>query len=101
MSNVSEIKDEVVAISSHMFKVRFPFVSEMRHYSWVKFRADLIAGATLTLVSIPQAIGFALILNSANPAVIWYGPDADITDDVINRLAAETQLPLGAKTPGN
>jgi Skp family chaperone for outer membrane proteins len=38
--------------------------------------------------------GFALIVNSSNPAVIWYGPDADITDDVINRLAAETQLPL-------
>jgi Skp family chaperone for outer membrane proteins len=45
--------------------------------------------------------GFALIVNSANPAVIWYGPDADITDDVINRLAAETQLPLVAKPAGN
>jgi len=44
--------------------------------------------------------GFALIVNSANAAVIWYGPDADITDDVINRLAAETQLPLSAK-PAN
>ena len=43
-------------------KVRFPFVSELRHYSWDKLRHDAIAGATLTLVSIPQAIGFALIL---------------------------------------
>ncbi len=43
-------------------KVRLPFVSELRHYSWDKFRHDAIAGATLTLVSIPQAIGFALIL---------------------------------------
>src|SRR6516162_8497376 len=43
-------------------RVRFPFVDELRRYSWNKFHHDLIAGATLTLVSIPQAIGFALIL---------------------------------------
>ena len=43
-------------------RVRFPFVDELKRYSWDKFRHDLIAGATLTLVSIPQAIGFALIL---------------------------------------
>ena len=43
-------------------RVRFPFVDELRHYSWSKFHHDLIAGSTLTLVSIPQAIGFALIL---------------------------------------
>lgn len=33
--------------------------------------------------------GFGLILNSANAAVTWYGPDADITDDVIQRLQAD------------
>lgn len=33
--------------------------------------------------------GFALILNSSNAAVVWYGPDADITDDVIQRLQAD------------
>jgi len=33
--------------------------------------------------------GFALILNSSNPAVIWYGPDADITDDVNQRLQVD------------
>jgi Skp family chaperone for outer membrane proteins len=33
--------------------------------------------------------GFALILNSSNPVVIWYGPDADITDDVNQRLQAD------------
>ncbi|MDR2980968.1 MAG: hypothetical protein LBV12_01830, partial [Puniceicoccales bacterium] len=43
-------------------KVRFPFVYELKGYSLKKLRADLLAGATLTLVSIPQAIGFALIL---------------------------------------
>ena len=70
MSKVSEISGEVAAISSHMFKVRFPFVAELRHYSWKKFRADLVAGSTLTLVSIPQAIGFALILNLPPQPVI-------------------------------
>ncbi len=33
--------------------------------------------------------GFALILNASNPAVIWYGPDADITDDVNQRLQVD------------
>jgi SulP family sulfate permease len=70
MSKVSEITGEVAAIGSHMFKVRFPFVAELRHYSWKKFRADLVAGSTLTLVSIPQAIGFALILNLPPQPVI-------------------------------
>lgn len=43
-------------------RVQFPFVGEFRDYTRDKLRHDLIAGATLTLVSIPQAIGFALIL---------------------------------------
>ena len=33
--------------------------------------------------------GFGLILNASNPTVLWYGPDADITDDVIQRLQAD------------
>ncbi|HEY3756531.1 MAG TPA: SulP family inorganic anion transporter [Opitutaceae bacterium] len=53
-----------------MFKVRLPFTRELGHYSWAKFRADLFAGATLTLVSIPQAIGFSLILNLPPTPVI-------------------------------
>lgn len=43
-------------------RLHFPFIKELRNYSRDKLRHDLIAGATLTLVSIPQAIGFALIL---------------------------------------
>ena len=70
MSMVSDLTGEVATIGSHLFKVRFPFVAELRHYSWKKFRADLIAGSTLTLVSIPQAIGFALILNLPPQPVI-------------------------------
>lgn len=38
-----------------------PLVSELRAYSWEKFRADAIAAATVAMVSIPQAIGFALL----------------------------------------
>jgi sulfate permease, SulP family len=38
-----------------------PVVREMRRYSKKKLRADVLAGATVALVSIPQAIGFALI----------------------------------------
>ncbi|HVT71675.1 MAG TPA: SulP family inorganic anion transporter [Lacunisphaera sp.] len=69
-SELSELTEEVSALSAQMFKVRFPFVSELRQYSWEKFRADLLAGATLTLVSIPQAIGFSLILNLPPQPVI-------------------------------
>jgi SulP family sulfate permease len=63
MDSVTELTEEVAAMGSHMFRVRLPFVAELRQYSWEKFRADLLAGATVTLVSIPQAIGFSLILN--------------------------------------
>ena len=57
-------------MSQYMFRVRLPFVAELRTYSLAKFKADLIAGATVTLVSIPQAIGFSLILNLPPSAVI-------------------------------
>jgi len=50
------------AYGSKVLRLRLPFVGELRGYSWGKARRDLVAGATLTLVSIPQAIGFALIL---------------------------------------
>jgi SulP family sulfate permease len=42
-------------------RARFPLADEMRAYDWDKFHHDLIAGATVSLVSIPQAIGFAMI----------------------------------------
>ncbi len=53
-----------------MPRVRLPFLRELRHYSWKKFHRDLVSGATLTLVSIPQAIGFALILGLPPTPVI-------------------------------
>lgn len=40
---------------------RLPVWQELRNYSREKFRSDLTAAATVALVSIPQAIGFALI----------------------------------------
>jgi len=70
MNKVSELTDEVAAMGSHMFKVRLPFIGELKTYSFGKLKADLISGATLTLVSIPQAIGFALILNLPPQPVI-------------------------------
>ena len=63
MDSVTELSEEMVAMGSHMFKVRLPFVGELRSYNWQKAKADLVAAATVTLVSIPQAIGFSLILN--------------------------------------
>jgi len=70
MDSVTELTEEVAAMGSHMFRVRLPFVAELRKYTWGKFRADLLAGATVTLVSIPQAIGFSLILNLPPTPVI-------------------------------
>ncbi|HTQ31152.1 MAG TPA: SulP family inorganic anion transporter [Opitutaceae bacterium] len=59
------------ALRAKMFKLRLPFLAEFRQYSWDKLRHDLIAGATLTLVSIPQAIGFALIMGVPPMYVIF------------------------------
>ena len=59
---VRETLSDAQALRAKMFQVHFPFLGEFRNYSWRRFRADLVAGATLTLVSVPQAIGFALIL---------------------------------------
>ncbi|MDR1010716.1 MAG: SulP family inorganic anion transporter [Opitutaceae bacterium] len=50
------------AYGAKVLRLRLPFIGELRAYTLAKLRHDLIAGATLTLVSIPQAIGFALIL---------------------------------------
>jgi len=66
----NQLTGEVAAYGARLFRVRLPFVRELRSYSWTKFRADLLAGATLTLVSIPQAVGFALILNLPPAPVI-------------------------------
>lgn len=70
LAELNELTGEVAALRTHLFRVRLPFLRELRSYSWEKLRHDLIAGATLTLVSIPQAIGFALILNLPPAPVI-------------------------------
>ncbi|MDR2862256.1 MAG: SulP family inorganic anion transporter [Puniceicoccales bacterium] len=51
-------------------KIRFPLLQELPDYSLRKLKADLLAGSTLALVSIPQAIGFALILGLPPAPVI-------------------------------
>lgn len=67
---VRETLSDAQALRAKMFRLRLPFVAELRSYSWTKLRADLVAGATLTLVSVPQAIGFALILGLPPMSVI-------------------------------
>ena len=67
---VRETLSDAQALRAKMFRLRFPFLTELRHYNLAKFRADLVAGATLTLVSVPQAIGFALILGLPPMTVI-------------------------------
>ncbi|MBI5380332.1 MAG: SulP family inorganic anion transporter [Opitutae bacterium] len=53
--------DQIQRASTRWMRARFPLAAEIRGYNWTTLRADLIAGATVSLVSIPQAIGFALI----------------------------------------
>ena len=73
MSAADELKQtlgDAADLRARMFKVRVPFVAELKDYSWGKLRADLIAGVTLTLVSIPQAVGFSIILGVSPMPVI-------------------------------
>jgi SulP family sulfate permease len=67
---VRETLADAQAMGAKMLQLRLPFLSELRTYNAGKFRCDLIAAATLTLVSIPQAVGFALILNLPPQPVI-------------------------------
>jgi sulfate permease, SulP family len=60
---VRETLADAQAMGQRMLRIHLPFLGELKTYDSAKFRADLLAGATLTLVSIPQAVGFALILN--------------------------------------
>ncbi len=62
MNGSTEQSGGTPPLSLPRLTLRMPFIHEFKNYSWTKLRHDLIAGATLTLVSIPQAIGFALIL---------------------------------------
>ena len=47
-----------------------PVVREMRGYSFAKLRADAVAGAQVAIVTIPQAIGFALVVGLPAAAVV-------------------------------
>lgn len=53
--------DQIQKHSRQWLRERFPLGDELRKYSWSKLKADFLAGSTVSLVSIPQAIGFALI----------------------------------------
>ena len=60
-SNAAETVGHIRRFSSAWLRQRFPLAEELPRYSWSKLKADFLAGSTVSLVSIPQAIGFALI----------------------------------------
>jgi sulfate permease, SulP family len=47
-----------------------PLWRELKKYSFAKFKADALAGVTVAVVTIPQAIGFALIVGIPVQAVL-------------------------------
>lgn len=59
--NDNDAVDELQRFSKRWLRERFPLLGAIRDYDRTKFKADLLAGATVSLVSIPQAIGFSLI----------------------------------------
>ncbi|HVU17901.1 MAG TPA: SulP family inorganic anion transporter [Candidatus Didemnitutus sp.] len=67
---VRETIADAQAMGAKILKLRLPFVAELKNYTLAKCRHDLFAAATLTLVSIPQAIGFALIMDLPSQVVI-------------------------------
>jgi len=60
-SNAAETVGHIRRFSSAWLRQRFPLADEIPYYTWAKLKADFLAGSTVSLVSIPQAIGFALI----------------------------------------
>ncbi len=59
--DAAETVGHIRRFSGAWLRQRFPLAEELPRYTWGKLRADFQAGATVSLVSIPQAIGFALI----------------------------------------
>jgi len=60
-SNAAATVGHIRRFSTAWLRQRFPLAAELPNYTWGKLKADLLAGSTVSLVSIPQAIGFALI----------------------------------------
>lgn len=52
-------------------RVALPILNALYGYRWGTLRADVIAGITIALVSIPQTIGFALIVGIPPQVVIY------------------------------
>ncbi|HSI07590.1 MAG TPA: SulP family inorganic anion transporter [Rariglobus sp.] len=59
--DAAETVGHIKRFSGAWLRQRFPLAQELPRYTWGKLHADFQAGATVSLVSIPQAIGFALI----------------------------------------
>ncbi len=62
-----QVRNEAAASSRFVL----PILRELYTYRVSKLRSDVIAGATVALVSIPQTIGFALIVG-LSPQVVLY-----------------------------
>ncbi len=60
-SNAAGAVGHIRRFSTAWLRQRFPLAEELPGYTWGKLKADFLAGSTVSLVSIPQAIGFALI----------------------------------------
>ncbi|MDX2188175.1 MAG: SulP family inorganic anion transporter [Opitutaceae bacterium] len=58
----AETVDQIQRFSRRWLKERLPLLDTIRGYDGNTFKADAVAAATVSLVSIPQAIGFALIV---------------------------------------
>jgi SulP family sulfate permease len=65
---------------------RPPFVTA-RHYSWRKFRKDIVAGLTVSVVEVPQAMAYAL-LAGVPPQ---YGIYTSVIQGVIGALLSSSE----------
>jgi|JI10StandDraft_1071094.scaffolds.fasta_scaffold00416_18 SulP family sulfate permease len=59
---IDRIPGQIIDTLKPDWRLLWPrLVEERRTYSWQKLRADAFAAATVAMVSIPQAVGFALL----------------------------------------
>lgn len=56
--NIRKIAGKIKKIQLRNF---FPFIAETKNYNFLKFKADIIAGLTVAIVALPQAMAYAII----------------------------------------
>jgi SulP family sulfate permease len=72
LDDLTEVAGRRISGIGHQIRANLipPITREVPSYTREKLRADLIAGATVALVTIPQAIGFALVVGLPMQAVL-------------------------------